>query len=180
MWVTHLKKHLLTIDPQLPELSIFPIVAFLPKCDISAIHDNYRGFLYTTELPGFFQYFSGPACEPSLKITQALQRVTCWDRIRLRGHDQWANGHLVGSDLTFYEPDGRVHRIPFAQIDVVAVNRNGSFHSAMTLTIRYIDKRETTFRLAGGQIKHTYRGQSQVYTLQTIDRIIVGTANKFH
>src|SRR5690349_4659127 len=137
------------------------------------------GIIYITELPEFFQRYRGPVCEPSSRIKQALQKIPSWDRVRLRGSEDWINGILVDRELIFWEPNDREHRIPFAQIAVVAVNRNERFRADFTLTIRYNDERVETFGFARGYIQLTFLGKPQTYTLHTVDRIVVGISNKF-
>jgi hypothetical protein len=178
-YIEDLKPHLHRIEPRLANLPVYPILVFLEKTDISAIHQFDAGILQSPQLPAFFEKYSNSACArtPDPWVQQALYMLSTWDRILTTDND-WINGTITDRDFCYKSTDGRTYSVPYAQIHMLELSREGTFSAYDDLLITYVNGNTHAVRCTGGEIHlERFKGEQQVHKLRNVSKVIVGIAN---
>ncbi|MBV9690563.1 MAG: NERD domain-containing protein [Ktedonobacteraceae bacterium] len=179
-YIEDLKPHLYRIEPRLATLPVYPVLVFLEKTDMSAIHQFDAGILQISQLPAFFEKYSNPAFArtPTLWVQQALSMLSTWDRILTTDND-WINGTITDRDFCYKDTNGCTHCIPYASIRELELRREGTFSAYDDLIVTYVNGNTHALRCTGGEIHlERFKGEQQVHKLRNVSRVIVGVANK--
>jgi Nuclease-related domain len=174
-----LKDYLSARDARFQRLHIIPVVGFAEYADISAIHSFETGMIYVSEIPTFFERHAHPkfAKSPSPWILEGLQKVPTWDLV-LTTNNEWMNGIIQGSELTFRGTDRRRYALPYMDIHAISLQRTGFFSAYDQMTVQYTNGSTKVFHSVGGEIHLQRVGERQVHQLRNVNRIVVGVANK--
>ncbi|MBO0779457.1 MAG: NERD domain-containing protein [Ktedonobacteraceae bacterium] len=186
LFIDDLKRYVCRKDPRFLSVQIIPVVAFTERTDISAIHNFRAGIISLAELQDFLNYHvrrvnpSGSAPQPWISdIVQYL--IPRWDML-LKTNKQWKRGILSG-DFVFTSADGRRHRLPYATIKSMTWYRLPGitcYGTSYKLTVQYMNGPPGVYTIVSAKLylAPTPGGPLQEYSVQQVQQLIVGTANK--
>lgn len=176
----HLKEYLCKIDPRCRKLYIYPVVGFSELADIRAIYNFEAGMISTAHIPAFIEHHRDPTkpVQPPPWLRHVFSQIPTWDRI-ITTRGEWINGVLLDKDLVFQSPERHVCRLPYQNLDRVALQRSGWLSAYDQLTVTYLGGQTASFKSVKGELHlRRFGNELQTHQLRNVSHILPGVANK--